>query len=214
MGEALVNLGVVVGFFVIDIVLRQGLVRGSGYFALDFSLFALLEAGFMLVGDVRGKGDVSAWEVGKPLLAMFFYTGLVILYTNVQRTQREKIETAFADFEEAVIRSQEGEDFARDPRSEATTKDHHHEQRHEVGAVKAMAVETIWINVFRKQPRPPKLKRAQELVALLELVVEETHLEQQDRIQPKDLYLTRSWPVALGAAGATVATAIASVIPT
>lgn len=213
MTEGLENLGVIVGFFVLDVTYRHVLVRESGYLALDFSLFALLKAGFELVDDLRMGADVETLEVVKPLVALIFYTCLVILYTNLQRTQMHRIDGAFARFHEFLVECQEKE-IAAAPHDARALMKHHREQRREVDAVKAMAEETIWINVFRARPRPRKLERATDLVALLRLVVAEAHVTPAHRIHPEDLYLERSWPTAAAAGGATTLAALAAIIPT
>src|SRR5437879_458506 len=100
MSEAAVNLGVIAAFFALDVIYRQVLVRESGYLALDFSLFALLDVGFTLVSNARTHHHIGAFEASKVTVGLVFYTCLVILYTNLQRKQMHRIDAAFSRFHE------------------------------------------------------------------------------------------------------------------
>lgn len=213
MTEALANLGVITAFFLLDWVYRQVGVRESGYLALDFALFALLKTGFDLVDQLRIDGHIESVVAGKLIGAFIFYTCLIVLYSNLQRAQMRRIDDAFTRFHEHLADLQDRETAQSSPATEELLE-HHHDQRLEVDAVKAMAEETIWINVFRKEPLPAKLARARDLVALLQLVVAEMHVPEQYRIKPENLYLQRSWKTALAAGAATFFTGVAAVIPT
>lgn len=215
MEDAALNLAAILGFFFVDLIYRQVLVRESGYVALDLALFALLDSGFTLLHDWRADDKINGADSLKVVLAFVFYSCLVTIYTNLQRKQARQIERTFNAFQEALTDVQE-HTLVLDAPTEVHegTIGHHKAQRNEVNWVREIAEETIWINVFLAKPRPRKLERAEELVRLLDLVIDEVSVPAEDRIKGEDLYLKRSPLVAIAAAAATVLTVVAAVWPT
>jgi hypothetical protein len=180
LGESLVNVGVIGFFFVLNLTLRSAWMENS-YFALDLCLFAVLDAGFILVRDLREDMHLDNYDWGKPVVAMLSYVILVILFQRLRERQRREMGLAFDDFKNRISLH-----YARERKPESE-----HELADRLDAlefIERFAEQNIWINVFFKRPRPDKMARTELIVDRLKaLAPEGVGIPATDR-----LYLTRS----------------------
>jgi hypothetical protein len=194
---SLVNVGVIVGFFVVNFILRSAW-EASGYFALDLALFAVLHAGFFLVRDLREHSEaVESLDWAKLVIAMLAYVMLVILFQFLEKRQITQMDTAFNDFKNRLSAHY----VAQDPRPEADM----HGTLTAVDFVKRFAEQSTWVNVFFRQPRPDKLERTELIRERLQALAPEGVGVPEQR----SLYLTPSrW--SLLAAGLVLVTVLSA----
>jgi hypothetical protein len=202
-------------FFGLDLIWRRLIITEGGYLVADLALFAVLESGFLLAHRViDGPHPISSSEVFKVTAALAVYLVLLFILTQLKQENIARMGEGFADLVNELSHYHEKElvKYSEDRRRELIER--HETQRRAIELVRQMAEDTVWVNVFSKDLRGPRRKRAKRVVALLKRLCGDEFLKQKE--VPLDLatfYVPRNPWWSIGAGLCTLFVLVAAIFP-